>query len=60
MQGMISVVFVTIQGHIAFLFQDPFNLNVKKGVPGTLDAPTLVPSMYEERIIGCVCKFCVV
>ncbi|XP_057312845.1 cytochrome c oxidase subunit 5B, mitochondrial-like [Hydractinia symbiolongicarpus] len=35
---------------------DPFNLNVKKGVPGTLDAPTLVPSMYEERIIGCVCE----
>lgn len=35
---------------------DPFNLNVTKGVPGTKEAPTLVPSMYEERIIGCVCE----
>ena len=31
-------------------------MNITKGAPGTRDAPTLVPSMYEERIIGCVCK----
>jgi len=35
---------------------DPFNLNVTKGVPGTREIPTLVPSMFEERIIGCVCE----
>jgi len=32
-------------------------MNITKGAPGTRDAPTLVPSMYEERIIGCVCKY---
>lgn len=35
---------------------DPFNLNVTRGTRGTRDAPTLVPSLYEERIIGCVCE----
>jgi len=35
---------------------DPFNMNITKGAPGTRDAPTLVPSMYDERIIGCVCE----
>lgn len=35
---------------------DPFNLNVTKGVAGTKDNPTVVPSMYGERIVGCVCE----
>jgi len=35
---------------------DPFNLNVTRGSRGTKDSPTLVPSLYEERIIGCVCE----
>jgi len=35
---------------------DPFNLNVTRGSRGTRDTPTLVPSLYEERIIGCVCE----
>lgn len=35
---------------------DPFDLSIKKGAPGTRETPTLVPSMYEERIIGCVCE----
>lgn len=35
---------------------DPFDLSIKKGVPGTKEAPTLVPSMYDERIVGCVCE----
>jgi len=35
---------------------DPFNLNVTRGSRGTKESPTLVPSLYEERIIGCVCE----
>jgi len=26
---------------------------------GTRDKPTLVPSMFEERIVGCICEFLV-
>ncbi|CAI6353975.1 unnamed protein product [Macrosiphum euphorbiae] len=35
---------------------DPYNLKaIKRGV-GTCDKPTLVPSAFEARIIGCVCE----
>ncbi|XP_047143504.1 cytochrome c oxidase subunit 5B, mitochondrial [Hydra vulgaris] len=35
---------------------DPFNMHtINKGPPGTREAPTLVPSMCDERIIGCIC-----
>ena len=27
------------------------------GPPGTKDKPTEVLSMFDERIIGCVCKY---
>lgn len=35
---------------------DPFNLSLNRGPPGTRDNPTLVPSMFDERIVGCVCE----
>ena len=37
-------------------FQDPFAMSVHKAVWGTKDKPTVVPSMYEERLVGCICK----
>ena len=36
--------------------QDPFNMSVNTGPRGTRDKPTLVPSMFDERIVGCICK----
>lgn len=36
---------------------DPFGIEVQKDTKkGTKYAPILVPSMYEERIVGCVCE----
>ncbi|XP_065062527.1 cytochrome c oxidase subunit 5B, mitochondrial-like [Rhopilema esculentum] len=35
---------------------DPFNLNVKKGPPGTRELPTVVPSSFDQRIVGCICE----
>lgn len=37
--------------------QDPFNMEVNKGPHGTKDNPRKVPSMFEERIVGCICEF---
>ena len=31
-------------------------MNIKKRAKGTKDAPTLIPSLYEKRLVGCVCK----
>ncbi len=36
--------------------EDPFNMKVQTGPMGTKDKPRLVPSMYEERIVGCICE----
>ena len=36
--------------------QDPFNMSLNEGPWGTKDKPRLVPSMYEERIVGCICE----
>ncbi len=36
--------------------EDPFNMKVQTGPVGTKDKPRLVPSMYEERIVGCICE----
>lgn len=36
--------------------EDPFELNVKKRASGTFNDPTLIPSMYEKRLIGCICE----
>ena len=37
-------------------FQDPFNMGVVQGEWGTKAKPTIVPSMYEERLVGCICE----
>jgi cytochrome c oxidase subunit 5b len=34
---------------------DPFEMNVKKRTKGTREEPTLIPSLYEKRLVGCVC-----
>ena len=39
------------------LLQDPFNMSVQSGPRGTREKPTLVPSMYDERIVGCICEY---
>lgn len=44
--------------NIHVYFQDPFEMNVKKRAKGTVDEPTLIPSLYEKRLVGCICKFC--
>ena len=41
------------------LIKDPFNLGLNQGPRGTKAKPTLVPSMFEERIVGCICKYSV-
>ena len=48
----------SIDAHLEFYFdiQDPFGMSVHKVVWGTKQKPTIVPSMYEERLVGCVCK----
>ncbi|XP_015377043.1 PREDICTED: cytochrome c oxidase subunit 5B, mitochondrial-like [Diuraphis noxia] len=35
---------------------DPYNLKAIKHGVGTYDKPTLVPSAFGARIIGCVCE----
>lgn len=35
--------------------EDPFNMNVQEGPWGTKTQPKIVPSMYEERLVGCIC-----
>lgn len=37
---------------------DPFNMKVIKKSAGTRDNPTLVPSCFDARIVGCICKYC--
>jgi len=36
--------------------EDPFNLKPYTGPPGTKDKPLEVLSIYEDRIIGCICE----
>ncbi|XP_058964044.1 cytochrome c oxidase subunit 5B, mitochondrial-like [Pocillopora verrucosa] len=35
---------------------DPFNMKPYEGPPGTKDKPLEVLSMFDERIIGCICE----
>lgn len=36
---------------------DPYHNNaIKRGV-GTKDKPTMIPSAFDARIIGCICKY---
>lgn len=36
---------------------DPFDMHVIKRAEGTKDKPTLIPSAFDARIVGCVCKY---
>merc|ERR1711976_974567 len=36
--------------------EDPFEFNVKKRAAGTKDEPTLIPSMFDKRLVGCICE----
>jgi len=36
--------------------EDPFEMNIKKRASGTRSDPTLIPSMYEKRLVGCICE----
>lgn len=35
---------------------DPFNMKLMSKAAGTREDPTLVPSCFDARIVGCVCK----
>ncbi|XP_071448097.1 cytochrome c oxidase subunit 5B, mitochondrial-like [Hetaerina americana] len=35
---------------------DPYDMKVFKRGPGTKDCPTVVPSAFEARIVGCICE----
>lgn len=36
---------------------DPYHMDVIKRGSGTKENPTLIPSAFNGRIIGCICKF---
>lgn len=36
--------------------EDPFDMHVMKRAVGAKDSPTLIPSAFDARIVGCVCK----
>ena len=48
---------ISILSTVCFLVQDPFNMGVNVGPWGTKDKPRLVPSMFDNRIVGCICEF---
>ena len=33
-------------------------MEVPESTGGTKDSPLMVPSMFDERIVGCMCKLC--
>lgn len=35
---------------------NPFDMKVFKRGPGTKDVPSLIPSAFDARLIGCVCE----
>lgn len=37
--------------------EDPFDLKVFKRGPGTKETPNLIPSAFDARLVGCVCKY---
>lgn len=36
---------------------NPFDMKVFKRGAGTKENPNLIPSAFEARIVGCICKF---
>lgn len=37
---------------------NPFDMKVFKRGPGTKEQPNLIPSAFDARLVGCVCKLC--
>lgn len=35
---------------------NPFDMKVIKKNDGSKDKPTLIPSAFDSRIVGCICK----
>ena len=54
---VIQFVALFISFFIFICNQDPFSMEVNRGPHGTKDNPRKVPSMFEERIVGCICEF---
>ena len=38
-----------------FFIKDPYEMKVKKRAKGTKEEPTLIPSVFNKRLIGCIC-----
>ncbi|XP_076368075.1 cytochrome c oxidase subunit 5B, mitochondrial-like [Tachypleus tridentatus] len=36
--------------------ENPFDMRVYKRGPGTKTDPNIIPSAYQERLIGCICE----
>ncbi|RXG69319.1 cytochrome c oxidase subunit 5B, mitochondrial [Armadillidium vulgare] len=36
--------------------ENPFDMKVYKRTSGELSNPTLIPSFYQSRIVGCICQ----
>lgn len=36
--------------------ENPFDMKVFKRGPGTKDSPNLIPSAFDARLVGCICK----
>ncbi|KAK7069441.1 Cytochrome c oxidase subunit 5B [Halocaridina rubra] len=36
--------------------ENPFDMTVYKRMTGGKDKPTLIPSFYERRLVGCICE----
>lgn len=36
---------------------DPFHMKAIKRGPSTKDNPTMVPSAFDARIMGCICEY---
>ncbi|KAK6179558.1 hypothetical protein SNE40_011887 [Patella caerulea] len=43
--------------HLAGI-QDPFEMDVRQftNKDGTFDKPNIVPSLYQKRLVGCICE----
>lgn len=36
---------------------DPFDMKVFKRGAGTKESPNMIPSAFDARLVGCICKF---
>lgn len=37
--------------------EDPFHMNAIKRGASTKENPTMIPSAFDARIVGCICKY---